>query len=178
MKDIIPYLIIVVLGVLLFYCYSQEPETVIETVTEIRTVTRIDTVFIEKTVYVDLPIPPPDTVYINGEETYKYTTEHSDTLIDAVIRTWSKGEIVKQEFDYTPRFPKYITRTDSVFVDKVTTITRTRYPSGLFIGAETVLIADQFDFSPKVQWVRRDFAIGYRYGINTNSHNLSLMIKL
>lgn len=177
MKNL-PYAIILVLGVLLFYCYAQQPETVIETVIETRTVTKIDTVYIEKTVYVELPVPPPDTVYINDEETLRYTTEHVDSLLRATITTWSKGEIVKQDFDYTPLFPKYITRTDSIFVDKTTTITRTRYPSGIFIGAETSLMGDQIDLSPKVQWVRRDFAIGYRYGINTNSHNLSVMIKL
>lgn len=177
MKNL-PYVIILILGVLLFYCYAQEPETVIETVTEIRTVTKIDTVYIEKTVYVDLPVPPPDTVYINDEPALKYTSQYSDSLINATIQTWAKGEIIKQDFEYTPLFPKYITRIDSIFVDKTTTITRTRYPSGLFIGAETSVVAQQFDFSPKIQWVRRDFAVGYRYGLMTNSHNISVMIKL
>lgn len=173
----------IILGVLviaLAVCYftRQDVEIQTVTVTETHTVTQIDTVFIEKTVYKQLPIPPPDTVYVEGTQALKYEVAHSDSLIEAIITTWAKGEIIKQDFQYTPKFPKYIIRTDSVFTNTHTTTTRTIYPSGIFIGAETVLVGEQFDFSPKVQWVRKDFAIGYRYGINTNSHNLSLTIRL
>ncbi len=176
----LPYIIIAVLTLALIICISRTPdtETVIETKVETRTVTEIDTVFVTDTVYVDMPVPEPDTVYINDQETLRYTTFHSDSLIDATITTWSEGPVVNQTFSYTPNFPKYITRTDSVFVDRTTEITRTRYPSGIFVGADIAVIADELDFSPKIQYVRRDFSIGYRYGIVHNSHNLSLTIRL
>lgn len=180
MKDFIQPIIIAVLGILLIYALLNKPDPDVQIVTrtEVNTVTTIDTVFVRDTLFVNLPIFDPTPDIIDEVEVNKYTTTVSDSLIEGTVTSWVEGTLHQQTFEYTPKFPQYITRTDSVFVDTVTEITRTHYPSGIFVGGEVAIVAEQFDISPRIQYVRRDFSIGYRYGINTNSHHLSLMIRL
>lgn len=177
-RPLIPYGIIAILVIVIFFCYSREEHVEIIEVTTVETVTTIDSVFVRDTVFVNIYIPHPDTVVIDNDTLMQYTTNVSDSLIDGRITTWAEGIIRKQTFEYTPRFPVKIVVTDSVFTTTIREVTRTIYPSGIFIGGEMAVIADQADFSPKVQWVRPRYSIGYRYGIITNSHHISLMIRL
>lgn len=86
--------------------------------------------------YVPTPIEVPVTITIPVYKTYydtvrdtmyavkEYNNEFKDSLIDGNIfsRIALDGTLVEQNFKYTPKFPKYIKQTDSVF----TTITK--YP--------------------------------------------------
>lgn len=173
MGKVIPYFIIVILGLIIYIQYQQEPETVIDVVTEtvVRTVTEIDTVYITKTEFIEIEIPVP--VEENGLK--KYTTTVGDSLFTGTIVSWVDGILDSQTFDYTFNIPQ-ITQVDTVFTERITTVTRTNtvYPSNFYIGLETGL--EDF-ISPKAMFVSRHWAVGYRYGVQTNSHNLSFLIK-
>jgi len=120
-------------------CNSTDPCTV-TTDTMTVTKTRIDTVLLERKptitkggkIKIDTTKPlstqPCDTTY--------FTQEYKDTLIEGTLSAVVKGELLSTELNYTPKFPKYIFRTDSVFTTITNTVTKTEYkqPFGLVLG--------------------------------------------
>jgi hypothetical protein len=174
--NIIPYVVGALLLVGAFFLGRSFSDTHIETetvtVTEVRTVTKIDTVYIEVPRIVEIQIPAP--IHEPDTQLNRYESVITDTLITGTITTWTTGEMHRQILDYTPLFPKYITRTDSVFVDRKTTITHTRYPSGFFIGADAGIKG----ISPHIHYIKQHYGIGYRYDPFFNAHNISFMIRL
>tara|TARA_R100001463_G_scaffold42850_4_gene89592 strand:+ start:576 stop:1166 length:591 start_codon:yes stop_codon:yes gene_type:complete len=106
---------------------SPLQDEIISTTTVVDTtrVTHIDTIpfynIIDSVRWVDLPVIS-ETVNTDSTE-FTYTTEVSDSLIDGKINTvvTNEGELVNQGFTYLPKFPKYIIKTDSIFVNKETT---------------------------------------------------------
>lgn len=165
-------LIIAFIVITLFF-KKPEPEIIIETVTKIKTVTQIDTVFIEVPIFVEVPVQTPIIEKETGLN--KYVNVVSDTLITATITTWVDGTMERQTLDYTPLFPKYINRTDSVFINTTKTITKNHYPTRFYLGVE----ANISYISPKAIIAFKNYSVGYRYSFDSleNPHNISFLIR-
>lgn len=130
---------------------KKDTVTVVDYTTVIDTVNFPDTIIITKPVYV----PRIDTVYVqeDGTQIKKFSSEVKDSLIEGTIHTEIKNDTIlwKQWFDYTPLFPKYIIKKDSVTVTN--TITKTVYeePTRLIVGGHVSMGNNQyFAISPEV----------------------------
>lgn len=102
---------------LLYKCNNKEeiyiPKTKIVSNTIVKS--KIDTLRFEKTKYT------VDTLYlakkeIDTDSNFVYTTNINDSLLSGVINTTVKkdGTFVYQNLEYSPKFPKYIIKTDSI----------------------------------------------------------------
>lgn len=61
-----------------------------------------------------------------------YLTELQDSLISGTIKSKVKGQLIATEINYTPKFPKYITRVDTIRINKEITKPANNY--GLYFG--------------------------------------------
>lgn len=161
----------------------------VDTLSRARTVTirsRVDTVFFtiparEVKVKVPYPVYVYDTVRIGDSlsiTTYsKYESPFKDSLIDGTITTVVKGSLKECKFKYTPKFPKYIYRIDTVEIREETVLNK---PTNfLFLGAEVGGNLNTFNVSPMVGLgTKKGFMYSYRYGIIDKTHNISISKKI
>jgi len=163
-------------------CNSTDPCTVTtDTVTV--TKTRIDTVFLERKptitkggkIKIDTTKPlstqPCDTTY--------FTQEYKDTLIEGTLSAVVKGELLSTELNYTPKFPKYIFRTDSVFTTITNTVTKTEYkqPFGLVLGGGFgVSPLGDFTVMPHVG-IQLKQHLNFIYGYNITNQSHVIMVQ-
>ena len=157
---------LVIIGVLAFFllrsCNTKETpikngsEIIISTDT-IKTIIKgaPDTVFleVEKIVYKDKkPTKIAEEIDTTPEGTIDtvktYLTEFSDSLIDATIKSKVKGSLLSTELNFKPKFPRYITRTDTI-KEKIETI-KARNNYELSFGAVLGGSSDRFSFAPSL----------------------------
>lgn len=183
----IKWLIIIALGV--YILFLQQCGGSGGTCPEASVTTKIDTlviegkpdtveIIVEKPIYVKLEIPIPTTVTIlsdTGETMVrKYETPIKDSLIEGTIVSNIDGVLVDQIFLYKPLFPKYISRIDTVIIDKTETSVVKRNYIGL--GAEIGGSANSLNVSPKISLItRKGYTYSYRYGLLDNTHNISVV---
>jgi|TARA_B110000444_G_C18618168_1_gene490868 hypothetical protein len=131
------------------------------------------------TKYITPTIAPPiilhDTIYIQGQRqvdsTYEYVNPYEDSLLFGTITSISTGLLLSQTLEYTPKFPKYIIKTDSIIIDNTTIIEKKRLK--LFIGVELGGNENIFNVSPIIDLkTRKDYIYGYRYGLVDKTHNI------
>jgi hypothetical protein len=96
---------------------------------------------------------------------FNYVTEMSDSLIDGKIATTVKadGTLVEQGFTYIPKFPKYITRTDSVVTTNTITNTIMEPDWGIYAGMD-IAPWKEFALVPNIGLKTKNdmfFGIGY-----------------
>lgn len=75
--------------------------------------------------------------YSNSDSSeFTYITDMSDSLLAGTINTKVKsdGTLVNQGFTYIPKFPKYITRTDTFWINKETVTTINKPNWGIYGG--------------------------------------------
>ena len=162
-------------------CYNIKDSIVIHDTT----VTHIDTIpFVYK--------PITNKGKNHGFDSTKYITCNTlrvdsislkDSLIDGKIELGIKNnQLFDYKFVYTPLFPKYIYRTDSIIHEKTVYKTQIQekpihkniiYLSSS-IGNREVTLGAAFKN-------KKDYIIGYRFGINPNnikSHSVDIKIPL
>jgi hypothetical protein len=185
---------IVIIGLLIYILFLQECsgskkhfknlktqsiDTLKHTTDTIR-ISTIDTIILPLvTKYVTPTIAPPiilhDTIYIQGQgkvdSTYKYVNPYEDSLLVGTITSTSTGLLLSQKLEYTPKFPKYIIKKDSIIIDNTTIIEKKKLK--LFIGAELGGNENIFNVSPIIDLkTRKGYVYGYRYGLVDKTHNI------
>jgi hypothetical protein len=129
--------------------------------------------------YVNVPIATPfilrDTIYISGERvidsTAIYTNPYEDSLISGTITSEIDGVLIAQGFTYTPKFPKYIIKTDTVTITNSTTVERKKMK--LLVGAEIGGTMNTFNISPIIDLqTKKGYMYGYRYGLVDKTHSI------
>ena len=131
------------------------------------------------TKYVTTTITSPtilyDTIYIQGQRqvdsTYEYVNPYEDSLLSGTITSISTGLLLSQTLEYTPKFPKYIIKTDSIIIDNTTIIEKKKLK--LFIGAELGGNENIFYVSPIIDVkTKKGYIYGYRYGLVDKTHSI------
>ena len=110
-------------------------------VTHTDTVSFLDTTYITKTRLLYTYI---DTVLEDSSNLYTFETYLNDSLIKGDISSKiklknNKAFLISQVFNYTPKFPKYINRVDSVFIHDSTVVTLYDIKPKLLIGLDVLI---------------------------------------
>lgn len=86
--------------------------------TTVEHITTYDTILFHDTIkkIIHIPVAPPvsEIPNPNGDTTRVYNLAYEDSLIKGSIQSKVDGVLVDQKLIYTPKFPKYIIRTDSI----------------------------------------------------------------
>jgi hypothetical protein len=183
----IKWLIIIALGV--YILFLQQCGGKKEICPEVSATVKVDTlrikgktdtikITVKEPIYIPVEIPVPVTVTVPSDSgdivVNEYTTEVIDSLIQGTITSQVDGVLVSQSFSYKPLFPKYITRTDTVIIDKTeTSVLKRNY---LGVGAEIGGSATTVNVSPKLSLItRKGYTYSYRYGLMDKSHHFSIV---
>ena len=186
---------LVIIGVLAFFllrsCNTKETpikngsEIIISTDT-IKTIIKgaPDTVFleVEKIVYKDKKpkkiTEEIDTTPEGTIDTVKtYLTEFSDSLIDATIKSKVKGSLLSTELNFKPKFPRYITRTDTI-KEKIETI-KARNNYELSVGAVLGGSSDRFSFAPSLMLkTKKPFYLSLGYDLIIKTYNVGFYVPI
>jgi len=198
MKEILSLKNIIILGliVIIFLLRVCEPNTVLPQPKEIVKVERhIDTVLVQgnpDTVYfpkyidryIEVPVYGPVVDTLGLVATYDYSNIYEDSLITGVISTLvtEEGEMLSQELFYTPLFPKYIYRTDTMKIKDSVYVEKTKFPdpkrsllfhSGIGLSETSASLRVGLGLRTKKG---TDFIYGY--DIINNQHNVGVSIPL
>tara|TARA_R110002050_G_scaffold904_3_gene6482 strand:+ start:9126 stop:9725 length:600 start_codon:yes stop_codon:yes gene_type:complete len=186
---------LVIIGVLAFFllrsCNTKETpikngsEIIISTDT-IKTIIKgaPDTVFleVEKIVYKDKkPTKIAEEIDTTPEGTIDtvktYLTEFSDSLIDATIKSKVKGSLLSTELNFKPKFPRYITRTDTI-KEKIETI-KARNNYELSVGAVLGGSSDRFSFAPSLMLkTKKPFYLSLGYDLIIKTYNVGFYVPI
>lgn len=141
-KDFILTVVIIVL--LLLLALSRCGNTVVDsTEPKVVTVTKYtpgipDTVYLPQDTIRLIKLKPYPVYPEKDTSNYYYETEVEDSLISGLIASTvaKDGTLVEQDFSYIPKFPKYITRVDTVFTHTKETIEEKDWGiyGGLMVG--------------------------------------------
>tara|TARA_R110000751_G_scaffold307732_2_gene430843 strand:- start:285 stop:884 length:600 start_codon:yes stop_codon:yes gene_type:complete len=109
-----------------------------------------------------------------------YTSEVEDSLISGTIYTkleLSSCNIIDQNIKYIAKFPKFITRVDTIKIKEK--IVKEQVPNKVFIGVEAGGNLNMFSIGPKISLkTKKDILYGYRYDMLQNTHNIGVSFKL
>lgn len=186
---------LVIIGVLAFFllrsCNTKETpikngsEIIISTDT-IKTIIKgaPDTVFleVEKIVYKDKkPTKIAEEIDTTPEGTIDtvktYLTEFSDSLINATIKSKVKGSLLSTELNFKPKFPRYITRTDTI-KEKIETI-KARNNYELSVGAVLGGSSDRFSFAPSLMLkTKKPFYLSLGYDLIIKTYNVGFYVPI
>ena len=110
------------------------------------------------------------------DSTYKYSQEYEDSLIAGTLYANVRGTLLSSNLEYTPKFPKYINRTDSIIITNTNTIIEKIYtrPYGFIVGGGLIIDRTSqmsFAFDVGVQ-LKQGIDITYRYDPIRAQHGL------
>jgi len=186
----------IVAGLLIYILYMHSCEQlncpeVISTSDTVR-VTTIDTLFFEKVatntkgkapVVVGPAIDDSDAidtalVKSRCDSTYRYSQEYEDSLISGTLFANVRGTLLSSNLIYTPKFPKYIYRTDSIIVTNTNTVIEKIYqrPYGFIVGGGILIDeASQASvaFDVGVQ-LKQGIDLTYRYNPLRSEHGIGV----
>ena len=114
-----------------------------------------------------------DTVFGDTIRTYK--TSVDDTLLIADITTKVKGALLNTSLSYKPKFPKYITRVDTIQIKDSSTVTITKEKIKLYLGANF----NSNDVVPSIVLKNKEdvqFSLGY--SVINKTYNFGLYTKV
>ena len=162
-------------------CEKTSSPKCIEVGSDTTYVTTVDTVFFTDTVYKVTTeyIPVPDTVYIDSEiSSYEYKVHVEDSLISGDILSQIKtdGTLVHQELIYTPKFPKYINKTDSILITNYLS----EEPKASLLAGVTIGLRDKLEITPSVGVLTKKktyIGVGYNIGEQYFSTEIKFKIK-
>lgn len=145
---------LIVIGVLLLWiiflkecspkikCPDIKKGTTVITKTHYDTIPFYDTTKVRIPIYVNVPVGNPITEIPNPLDSSivrEYRNKFEDSLLIGEMYVKVDGTLIANNFNYLPKFPKYIIRTDSVFTN--TTIeelhNRLLYGGGINVGRES-----------------------------------------
>lgn len=109
-----------------------------------------------------------------------YTSEVEDSLLSGTIYTkldLSSCNIIDQNIKYTAKFPKFITRIDTLKINEK--VVKEQIRNKVFIGLELGGNLNSFSAGPKISLkTKKDMLYNYRYDIILNTHNIGVSFKL
>ncbi len=109
-----------------------------------------------------------------------YTSEVEDSLLSGTIYTkldLSSCNIIDQSIKYTAKFPKFITRIDTLKINEK--VVKEQIRNKVFIGLELGGNLNTFSAGPKISLkTKKDMLYNYRYDIILNTHNIGVSFKL
>jgi hypothetical protein len=112
-----------------------------------------------------------DTIYMDSVNVFK--TAYSDSLIEGSILTTTTGELISTDFTYIPKFPKYITRVDTLRIDSTTTITKAKW--GLYAGAIIGGNESKFSIAPSILLkTNKGLQFSAGYGLIDKTYNFGI----
>jgi len=151
-------------------------------------ITRVDTIRFSDTVirYISLKIPKATPVprpiesskdSIKRDNVNQYTTEVNDSLLEGTIVSTVDGDLLDQSFSYTPKFPQYIIKRDSIFVKNE--LIGEKKKSFLFVGGELGGNLEKANISPIVgMYTKKGYSYSYRYGLLDKTHNVTISKRI
>lgn len=146
-------------------------------------ISRIDTIrftdTVDRIVKVRIPVPVKDTILIGDflTEVERYETDVTDSLIEGKILSTVRGELVSQILMYNPLFPKFVVKTDTVFIKE--TILKPKLSAKLLFGGRIGGSKDLFSLAPQIALqTKNSYVYGYSYDLSLKSHNISILIPL
>jgi hypothetical protein len=180
------YILIGVMAIiiaLMLYCSPSSPTINVDGGEFIEHKTIVDTIHVEgvpDTVpfydtiprYVEILIYKP--YYDTIRNLNIYNNPYSDSLIEGVIKSEVDGTLVWQSITYTPKFPKYITKTDTLKINKTDSVIITNPKKvKLYAGFEFGGNLNSFSASPVISMVdKRMNKFSYRYDLVNRTHNI------
>ena len=99
---------------------------------------------------------------ITGDTVRTYSTPVTDSLLEGKITTKVKGLILSTDFSYKPKFPKFITRTDTLKITEPVVVPKEKW--GVYVGAELGGNATMFRLQPTLLVKTNktlQFSVGY-----------------
>ena len=181
--------------VLLQECHRRSSPDVEIIKSDTTSITVIDTIPFNDTVLHKINIEVPkhiiiyDTTKINEVVTviqdtsdttvYTYLQNIEDSLISGLLETKVQGHLLENDFSYTPKFPKYVYRIDTVKINTLVKVPERKFK--VSVGAEIGGSPTSFNVSPLVSLnTGTGFTYSYRYGVLDKTHNVGItkIIKL
>jgi len=149
---------------------------------------KADTVYIpvSKPYRVEVPIvvyvDRPDSIDTTKVFRY-YHSPFEDSLVVGIIHTKidiDSATLAWQDFTYTPKFPKYITRVDTVKIDSTAIITQFEEPKvKVFVGIGVGGNPNTFQLGPQVSILsKKELMYTYQYDLLNKTHNIGFSVKL
>jgi hypothetical protein len=132
-------------------------------------ITHIDTLFFEKTPTITKGKKPikhgngvsvVDTPKTKCDSLFQYTQEYEDSLIKGTLFADVRGELISSKFKYTPKFPKYIFKTDSIIITNTKETFIYKRPYGLIVGGGL-----NIDQNPKMGF-NLDLGVQFKNGVD------------
>jgi len=126
-------------------------------------------------VNVDIEVPYYDTI----RDVNMYENSFEDSLLTGTIFSSVDGVLVEQAFNYVPKFPKYITRIDSIIVTNDITTTIIKNNRRLYVGMEVGGSLNSFSVSPMVSFADKKYNLfSYRFDVIGKTHNIGYQKQL
>ena len=191
---------LIIAGLILYIVFLQQcsgnrkdcPE-IVNTSSDTTRTTYVDTIPFYDSIprYFDVPIPVYTTVDSIVYDTLKtgdtsiaikyprnvYESEYQDSLIEGIIKITTDGYLVDQHLSYTPLFPKYIERIDSIVIDNTVTVAKNKF--AVYVGADIGGSANRFDFAPRLTLSDpKGYNYSYRYEVISKSHFIGIDVKI
>lgn len=170
------YILILVIILLIFFLYRgccasinyrDTTNTVKDSVIYVKG--KSDTVYFAKTKVITKLLPSKvdtviDTVEGKPTVTKHYTSNLDDSLLTAkLITVIEAGDLKYTDFTYTPKFPKYITRVDTVKEYYTNTVTKDK--ASLYAGFIVGGSANSFVLAPGISLKVKKLIISTNYNL-------------
>lgn len=181
--------VLIVILLLMHFCGGKKQpkdpngETVVKTVvvsdttkvTYIDTIQFFDSIPVPFEVPVEVVIPYYDTI----RDLNVYENPFEDSLLVGTVTSHVDGVLVEQHFKYTPKFPKYILKTDSIIITNDITNTVIKNNRRLYVGMELGGGVNSFSVSPMISFSDKRYNLfSYRYDVINNTHNIGYQKQL
>ena len=154
-KGILTYIALAVITILYLRSCNDPSKIEVKTITKVNRVLipgKTDTVVFRDTVveykYLTSTVIDSRVDTFTNDTVHTYRTVKEDSLLKAVIFSEVAGSLKNISFSYTPKFPKYITRVDTMRIDSTTTITKQKW--GLYAGAVVGGNTNKFTVAPSL----------------------------
>lgn len=123
------------------------------------------------------PVNPQTPATSPCDSINEYEQSYSDSLIDGTLSAKVKGELLSSSLTYTPKFPKYITKTETITITKtIETIIPGPRPYGLILGGG-VNVAHNQTFGATIDigaQFKQGFDVIYRFDPIRMNHSVGV----
>lgn len=114
---------------------------------------------------------------VTGDTTMAYETIIDDSLITATIKSRVKGTLLGTDFEYKPKFPKFIHRVDTMKITIPYEVPKNKWE--FYVGAELGGNATMFRLQPTLL-VRtpKKLQVSLGYGLIHKTYNVGVYTQL
>lgn len=191
-KWLSPVKTFVILGIIAYIVYMHSCSELncppITSTSDTQVVTVIDTIpFVQKptttqgskpvAVGTGVPADPEVTATSKCDSIFEYAQEYNDSLIEGTLNAKVKGELLSSSLTYTPKFPKYIIKTETITITNNNTIeVPGPRPYGLILGGG-VNVAHNQTFGATIDigaQFKQGFDVIYRFDPLRMNHSVGV----